>query len=71
MKYLLFAITLLLVAGCSTLFGLQGDAAGKIADGVNQYCDNTDQAFRDGLRADVKKALADKGRSVVVDCGTQ
>jgi len=66
MKYFILVAAVLLGPGCGLIAPLQEQAAGKIADGVNTYCDESDATFRAGLRADVNSRIAP--RSIVVDC---
>lgn len=55
-----------LLAGCETLAPFQEDAADKVADGVGEYCSNTDATFREEFRRDVNEQAAPN--SIRVEC---
>jgi hypothetical protein len=63
---------MILVAGsitsCAQLMRFEGIAAGQTAKGVNAYCKNTDEAFRERFRTRVNEEA--KPHSIAVTCGT-
>ncbi len=64
----LFSI-LFFTVGCAQLLKLQGQAAEKAAQGITEYCKNTDEAFRAKFRAEVNaKAFPN---SAQITCASQ
>ena len=66
MKYLAI-ITIMAFTGCAQLNDLQSKSADQVAKGIKEYCKQTDQDFRDKLRADINAKAAP--HSIVVNCG--
>lgn len=54
------------LSACAALLRIQGQAAEKIAQGVEDYCQNTDATFRANFRAEVNAKAAPN--SVAVHC---
>jgi hypothetical protein len=46
----------------------EGIAAGQTAKGINAYCKNTDEAFRERFRTRVNEEA--KPNAIAVTCGT-
>ena len=63
---------MILVAGsltsCTQLMRFETIAAGQTAKGVNAYCKNTDEAFRERFRTRVNEEA--KPNAIAVTCGT-
>ena len=57
MKLLTLALIIAL-AGCAQLMKVQDKSAEEVGRLVKQYCENTDQDFRNKLRADVNASAA-------------
>jgi len=57
------------VSGCTQLLRIQAQAAQQAANGIAEYCKNTDETFRAKFRDDVNKIAAPN--SVEIICGTQ
>jgi len=57
---------LALLSGCAVV----GAGADRVAQAVDTYCDQTTPLGREALRGEINARLAERGRSVVVDCGT-
>jgi len=66
MRMLWVLSVLALLSGCAAV----GAGADRVAQAVNTYCDQTTPLGREALRAEINARLAERGRSVVVDCGT-
>jgi len=65
MKYLIIAV--LLLGGCSQLARIQDKSADRVAGVISKYCSETDQEFRNKLRAAINAKAAP--HSIAVTCG--
>ena len=63
---LLLSVTLSFVLACASFAPALDRSADKIAEGVNKYCAETDEAFRSQLRAQVNSKT--DGATIVVTC---
>lgn len=54
------------LVACAQLNELQDRSAEKIAEAIDQYCANTDEDFRSGLREDINGKTA--GHSIAITC---
>lgn len=66
MKKLTLLTLAAILAGCGLLSPIQEQAAKKVADGVNTYCQETDANFRAKFREDVNAQT--EGHTIRVDC---
>ena len=66
MRYLTIII-LVLLAGCAQLMQAQDKSAEEVARLITQYCESTDQDFRDAIREDINEYAAP--HSIAVTCG--
>ena len=68
MKFLPTIIGLaLFLFGCAQLARFQDKSAEETARVITQYCENTDQTFRDDMREDINEHAAP--HSIEVTCG--
>lgn len=63
---IIIPVLLLSLFGCSSLMKAQDKSAEEIARLITQYCESTDQDFRDGVRQDINKYAAP--HTIVVTC---
>ena len=65
MKYIVIAAVFTL-AGCAQLQPVLERSAGKVAEGIDTYCEETDENFRTDFRAEVNAKT--NGATIVVTC---
>jgi outer membrane biogenesis lipoprotein LolB len=68
MKTLSLIIAIFMLSGCAQLLKLQGQAAEKAAQAIEQYCKNTDPDFRAKFRAEVNAKAAPN--SAEINCAS-
>ncbi len=62
----LIAFSVLFLAGCSQLQPVLERSSGKVAEGVDTYCQETDETFRAEFRAEVNSKT--NGATIIVTC---
>jgi len=64
LKLLSIVILAVSLTACAQLLKIQGQAAEKIAQGIGEYCKNTDAAFREKFRDEVNAKAAPNSAAI-------